>query len=483
MFDLLLSDEGGVAASPRYMRLYRNLRRLIEDGTIPDGAKLPSVRTLRVQLKVSAFTVESAYQLLVAEGYAYSKPKSGFIAVRPRLERVNRLVERQALAVLSGESERAKKDGGDEERTIDFNLLTVDRDSFPAKAWRSALASAMTRYGANLHGYGDSRGELPLRESLARYLAIARGVNCGPEQIVIGTGFSYSLSILKGLWGQAGNIAFEDESIAQIGHAFNAHGYRAVSWQEESPVQAAYLTPSHRPSGMPFTNEMKDGLLQWAIDRDAYLIEDDYDGEFRYRGKPTPSLQGADAHDRVIYLGTFSKAFTPALRMNYMVLPVRLAEKLSGLASLLSCPSRIDQLAMHLFMERGHWARHLKRMKKKYRNKGDYLLGRIEGEWKDCSSVSAEIGGLQVELAIRTSFSSERLIRLASDQGIRVYGAQWSSRERRDNGEADGSVGDEPSDTRIYLGFGGLSEDEIALGIKRLKRAWEGAMEQPLIKA
>jgi len=215
---------------------------------------------------------------------------------------------------------------------------------------------------------------------------------------------------------------------------------------------------------------MKDRLLQWAVHSGACIIEDDYDGEFQFRGKPVPALQGADRHGAVIYLGTFSKAFTPALRMNYMVLPQRMAARLAAIEPALTPPSRMDQLAMSVFMERGHWYRHIKRIRKKYGAKRQLLISLIRDELSPYAEVKDDGIGLHIEASVRSGLPASELIRLAAEEGVRVYGPQY-------DGIHAGEDRDEDKDGRalLYLGFGGIGEADMKEGVMRLKRAWSGA--------
>ncbi len=466
MFDILLSDKG---TGPLYMRLYQSIREQVENGGLRNGKKLPSVRAIQQQLRVSKTTVESAYQLLVAEGHVISKPKSGFIVVQP-----NEGTPSSKPRLKETDLDNRNRDTHSinyhaiENKIIDFSLLDVDKDTFPAKAWRSSLTEAVTRYSDTLHEYGEPQGEFVLRRSIAQYLRSSRGVICEPEQIVIGSGISYSLFLLTKLWGSAGAIAFEERSIAQVGNIFAQHGFRIVPSKliSSETVQAAYVTPSHRPSGQPLTNAMKAHLLQWAVDNQAFIVEDDYDGEFRFRGRPVPSLQGADQQGVVIYVGTFSKAFTPALRMNYMVLPRKLLSKLHSIEYLLSSPSRMDQLAMSIFMERGHWYRHIKRIRKRYREKQDKLIRLIEENLSPLVQVKADGAGLHVEMTIRFQCDRNKLIRRALEEGVRVYGSQ------------DDNMLIEEDYPKLFLGFGGISDEEMAKGINLLKKAWMATEEE-----
>jgi GntR family transcriptional regulator / MocR family aminotransferase len=231
------------------------------------------------------------------------------------------------------ESQKAFKPltGSHEKNFIDFNLLAVDGESFPIRAWKSAMADAISLHSQNIHHYGDPRGEFVLRESLAQYLQKSRGVICSPEQIIIGNGISYSIQLLSRLLGET-EVGIEKSGIAQVREIFTQNNFQITPISmheiklleqelEGSNIRHLYLTPSHRSSGdlLPYAIRLR--MLQWAKQNEGYLIEDDYDGELRLYGKPIPSLQSLDSDGVVVYVGTFSKVFTPALRMNYMVLP------------------------------------------------------------------------------------------------------------------------------------------------------------------
>ncbi|GGA01172.1 hypothetical protein GCM10008018_54430 [Paenibacillus marchantiophytorum] len=201
-------------------------------------------------------------------------------------------------------------------------------------------------------------------------------------------------------------------------------------------------------------------MLQWAYKNNGYIIEDDYDGELRLSGKPVPSLQGLDKNGVVIYIGTFSKVFTPALRLNYMILPPSLLEKLQNLDYILSGPSRIDQWAMQLFISRGHWYRHLRRMRKLYRIKHDFLVQLLHRHLPASVRVEFSGSGLHIELSITTKISTEKLIELARNEGVLVYGGQ------------DAQTHSDQNEAKIYLGFGGIKEKDMERGVLLLKKAW-----------
>lgn len=212
---------------------------------------------------------------------------------------------------------------------------------------------------------------------------------------------------------------------------------------------------------MPYPLRIR--MLQWAMQNEGYLIEDDYDGELRLYGKPIPSLQSLDQNGVVIYIGTFSKVFTPALRMNYMILPNPLLEKLLTLDHLLSPPTRIDQWAMQLFISRGHWYRHLRRIRRAYRLKQQALVQLLHRYMPSYVQVEGSKNGLHVELSMKSSLDTEQFITLARQHGVWVYGSQYT--ELSSMGGA----------SKVYLGFGGLSLQEMEQGVRLLSRAWSNS--------
>lgn len=452
---------------PLYRQLYIHIRSLIQNGVIKDGTKLPSIRSLMQQLNISKTTVETAYHMLLEEGYVRSRERSGLIVINPTVLRPSD--PSSLLNQVSNQSFRALT-GSHERDLIDFNPLAVDGELFPSRTWKSIVSEAISLHNRYIHHYGDPRGEYGLRESLAAYLQQSRGVVCSPEQILIGTGISYSIQLLFRLL-EDNHIGIERAGIAQVRKIFTQNNFQLIPISmsgieqleqelEDSPIRSLYLTPSHRPSGDPLPYALRLQMLQWAKQHEGYLIEDDYDGELRLFGKPVPSLQSLDQDGVVIYIGTFSKVFTPALRMNYMVLPLPLLEKLLTLDHLLSPPSRIDQWAMQLFISRGHWYRHLRRIRKAYRLKYQTLVQLLKSYMPNYVQVEDSKTGLHIELTIKSRFETEQLIQLARSQGVMVYGSP------------------DPEDTstrgtcKVYLGFGGVSEKEMDQGVRLLSKAW-----------
>lgn len=469
MFDIVLS---GPDDQPIYIRLYAQLRAHIRDGSIPDGARLPSVRALRQQLNISKTPVETAYQMLTAEGYAVSRPRSGLYASNPLPVSAQR-GDGKALAARPGAA--AVPEATSASR-IDFDPTRLDHGAFPFRIWHKMLKDALEDHAVLLGSYGDPRGEPELRQAISEYLGSARGVQCSPEQIVVGSGMAYSIGIVAKLLAGRNPVAMEEPGYNLVRDHLLLSGCQvlpvpvgdrglSLDALAASTAQVVYITPSHQfPTGSIMPYPERERLLAWAHDRDAYIIEDDYDGEFRYVGKPIPSLQGLDTHGSVIYIGTFSKAFTPAVRLNYMVLPPQLADRLARMPhEVLQAPSRIEQWAMRSFIGQGHWFRHVRKMRGLYRKRHRHLNELIQSMLGERVGITGQNAGLHLQLTVKGGGSSELLVEAAAAVGVKVYDLRkmW----------ADGRQ--PPADLpKLYFGFAGLQPDEMEEGIRRLAKAW-----------
>ncbi|MDD9269022.1 PLP-dependent aminotransferase family protein [Paenibacillus sp. GCM10023248] len=480
MLNLNLSTD---MSRPLYLQLYTQIRDQIRSGTLAYESRLPSVRSLQLQFNMSKTPIETAYQMLVTEGYAISKPRSG-LYVRRGFEHERGLAQDPdpgSSPVMPGDKPAhgsippnpAASLRPRDNYLVDFRVSLTDEPSFPVRTWKKMLQTAWDTSFGRISKYGNPMGEYSFRTVLAAYLRNFRGVVCRPEQIVIGTGIAYSMGLLAKLFPRDLPIAFEDPGYAPVQEPFRHAGFETLPIPVHaaglslehlygSEAQAVYVTPSHQyPTGCVMPYAEREQLLHWAASRSAYIIEDDYDSEFRYHGKPIPSLQGLDRHARVIYIGTFSKAFTPALRMNYMVLPSGLLSQLKERKHVLYAPSSVDQLAMQYFIEQGHWFRHIRRVRSVYRRKHHKLIGLLNETFGPHITITGHSAGLHIQMTVKTTYTSQDLVKMAANERIRVY----DSLEMQSGDPA-------PGFPQIYIGFGGLSETEIELGIRHLHKAW-----------
>lgn len=455
-----------------YEQIYEHIREEIKGGKLLSGERLPSTRALAEYLQVSRSTVDFAYEQLVSEGYIEAKPHRGFFVCM--LEEMPESGRQETYA--GSERERGLPETEKSAIAYDFSPNGLDMSVFPYGVWKRITKNILTEGNEELFALGEPQGDYDLRQTISRYLHSARGVNCTPEQIVVGAGNDYLLMILEKLLGEDAGIAMENPTYKRAFRIFQSFGYRIeiVGMDQNGmkaeelygkQVKAAYVMPSHQyPCGvtMPIGRRME--LLKWAgEEEERYLIEDDYDSEFRYKGKPIPSLQGADTGGNVIYVGTFSKAIAPAIRVSYMVLPPRLLKRYREECYFYSSTvSRIDQRILNEFIRDGYFERYLNKTRKIYREKHDILLQELKPLLKRFR-ISGEDAGLHLLLSLRDkSITEQELVGRAKESGVRVYAFS----------EARVVQGAEAGNPTVILGYGGLRKEEIMEGIAKLKQVW-----------
>ena len=333
-------------------------------------------------------------------------------------------------------------------------------------------------------------GDLSLRRTISRYLHASRGVTCRPEQIVVGAGNDYLLMLLRYVFGERLTAAFENPTYPRAWRIFELFAGKMVTIPcdasgicidelEKSDAQVVYVMPSHQyPTGRMMPIGRRTELLNWAArEKERYIIEDDYDSEFRYRGKPVPSLQASDAAGKVIYMGTFSKSIAPAIRVGYMVLPEALLERYRQKCACFSCTvSRVDQAVLEQFLDSGAFERHLNRMRKSYSRKHEALLDGLKPFFGQFD-LSGENAGLHLLLTDRGGHSEKELVDAARRQGVKVYGLSSAFVGAAAPGAFTqampaAAVPAAAPGATVLIGFGGLTEDEIRDGLERLAAAW-----------
>ncbi|MCI9072659.1 MAG: PLP-dependent aminotransferase family protein [Lachnospiraceae bacterium] len=449
-----------------YEQIYEYVRGEIREGKLRPGERLPSTRSLAEYLQVSRSTATLAYDQLLSEGYISSRPYRGYYVCR--MEELYRLDDGES----SGGVEAA--DAGTC-CAVDFSPTATDMSRFPFSVWRKINRNVLGEGSAGLFAQGDPQGEYSLRETIGRYLHSSRGVNCSPQQIIVGAGNDYLLLLLEKILGRQVRIAMENPTYKRAYQIFRSFPYEittvdmdesgmTVSGLRQSDATAAYVMPSHQyPTGvlMPIGRRLE--LLKWANEAPGrYLIEDDYDSEFRYRGKPIPSLQASDAQGRVIYMGTFSKSIAPAIRVSYMVLPRELLERYRRQCYFYSATvSRVDQKVLEIFMGEGYFERYLNKMRKRYREKHDLMLEGLS-EFQEDFRITGENAGLHLLLTGRKGQTEHALVSSAQALGVRVYGLS-ESLVGKEEGEQSHTV---------LLGYGGLELEDIKKGLTLLRQAW-----------
>lgn len=451
---------------PLYEQIYSHIRAEIRNGSLKAGERLPSTRVLAEHLKVSRSTTQMAYDQLLAEGYMEARPCRGYF-----VSHLEELVETGATG--TGEMETTVEPNAG--WRVDFSPRGIDLDSFPYHVWRKLSRNTLVDDNKEMFHSGNHQGEPGFREAIRSYLHSARGVNCSPEQIIVGAGSEYLLMLLSQILEGRHVIAMENPTYKQAYRVFQSLGYEVCPVEmdangmepellAECGANVAYVMPSHQfPTGIVMPVGRRQELLKWAQEApDRYIIEDDYDSEFRYRGKPIPALQGMDRNGRVIYLGTFSKCIAPAIRVSYLVLPPSLLVRYRSQTSFYaSTVSRIDQNILYQFLSGGHFERHLNRMRAIYKTKHDLLLEQVEPLRKQFE-IRGEHAGLHILLTSRNGVPEEALIRKAAEAGVRVYGLNSYFIRPEHNHR--------PS--TVVLGYASLSEEQIVDGIHLLKTCW-----------
>ena len=452
-----------------YEQIYEYIRQEIREGKLRPGERLPSTRSLADYLQVSRSTAALAYEQLLSEGYIASQPYRGYYVCH---------IEELCRVDAGEEGTRAgseRTENRSRRYICDFSPTATDMSLFPFSVWRKINKNVLSEGSSKLFAQGDVQGEYSLRETISRYLHSSRGVNCSPGQIIVGAGNDYLLLLLEKILGRHVKIAMENPTYKRAYRIFKSFAYEittvdmdeagmSVEGLRQSDVTAAYVMPSHQyPTGtlMPIGRRLE--LLKWADEvPERYLIEDDYDSEFRYKGKPIPSLQASDRHGRVIYIGTFSKSIAPAIRVSYMVLPQTLLERYRKQCYFYSTTvSRIDQKVLETFIGEGYFERYLNKMRKHYKEKHDLMLEQLE-DFERAFRITGENAGLHLLLTGTQGQTEEALLAAAEAVGVKVYGLSES---------LVGQTGTESSRT-VLLGYGGLGREEIIKGLTLLRQAW-----------
>ena len=459
-----------------YEQIYEFIRDEIREGKLLYGEKLPSARFLADYLQVSRTTVDMAYDQLVSEGYVEAKPRRGYF--------VSEIEELYAIGGISraGVPEAYKKGEEQTSGRYDFSPNAIDMRFFPYSTWKKITKNILVDANSKMFSLGEPQGDLQLRTTICRYLHGSRGVNCEPDQIIIGAGNDYLLLLLEKILGRHVHVAMENPTYVRAYQIFRACAYPVslvpmdengirVDCLRRTDAGVAYVMPSHQyPTGvsMPIGRRME--LLRWASEAEnRYLIEDDYDSEFRYKGKPLPSLQASDSAGRVVYIGTFSKAIAPAIRISYMVLPYPLLERYRSECGFYSSTvSRIDQAILNEFIQDGYFERYLNKMRKQYREKHDLLLNELKPFEKDFR-ISGSNAGLHIIMSDRKGRAEEDLARKAADVDVKVY--RMRDFRMQESGIEDFGAED-PSPAMMILGYGALTPGEIKEGIALLKKVW-----------
>lgn len=424
-----------------YMHLYKCIRNDITSGTLKPREKLPSKRMLAKNLGISLITVENAYAQLAVEGYITSEPRRGYYvaalqqALQPKVQ-TSASLGNESSPTPSMQPTQAMLANNNKSTLLSFAKSSVPPDTFPYNTWARLLRHTLT--SADEHALiSDTAagGVLPLRQALAKHLYQFRGLEVSPEQIIIGAGTQTLYNMIVQLLGRNRIYALEDPGYPQLAAVYRNNDVfcRYLPMDEQgirtdvlkaSGADILHITPSHQfPTGITMPISRRYELLHWAsASANRYIIEDDYDCEFRLFGKPIPPLQSIDNAEKVIYINTFSKTLAPTFRISYMLLPLHLASLFYQKLGFYSCTvSNFEQFTLAKFIEDGYFERHINRMRTYYRNKRDNLLAYLAHcPAAPALKVQGEDSGLHFLLQLTTEASDQALREAAAGAGLQV---------------------------------------------------------------
>jgi GntR family transcriptional regulator / MocR family aminotransferase len=459
-------------------QIYGQLRAGIIEGRLAANARLPSTRDLAAQLGVSRKTTLDVFERLIAEGFLRTRAGDGtFVAAG-----LTRLPTARAEAA----SARARATGiwrdmpqrmampmppANESLDCDFKGGVTDKTLFPSDAWRRCLHHAIraqARAGGEVAGYRDPGGEQELRLGIARYLAFSRAVTCNWQDVLVTQGAQQALDLLARVVIQPGDVvAVEEPGYPPARALFAALGARIAHVPVDGEgivvgklprnTRLVYVTPSHQfPLGMPMSLERRIELLEWAGKRGAVIVEDDYDGEFRFEGRPVESLKSLDRAGLVAYVGTFSKTIFPDLRIGYVVPPATLREPLWTAKRMFDWHScMLTQTALGAFLLDGDYAKHLRRMHKAYAERRALLIERLTGELARWFEPMPATAGIHLVARLKSSCDEARVVAAARAASVGLYGIR------------DFYVG-KPNEQGMLFGYGGTNAEAIGRGMARL---------------
>ena len=457
--------------TPLYQQIEEYLKHEIQEGRLVAGMRLPSSRALSANLLVSRSTIETAYDQLVAEGYIEPVAYKGYYVCE-----IEGIYFQKAEYTKQNNPEKTeiKQRRKLQKYRYDFALNGIAPESFPTHTWKQLAKQVLSDSTEEIFAQGNPYGEDSFREAIAEYLYHARGVKCEKSQILVGAGNDYLLMVLATLFECNKKVAMENPTYLSAWYDLKHTGCSVCTVKsdemgicieelEKTGADVVYVMPSHQfPMGtvMPLKRRME--LLRWADENQTYIIEDDYDSEFRYKGKPIPALQGFDKNERVIYIGTFSKSIAPSIRISYMALPKKLMRYYQSRYPFAVTISKADQKIVELFLRNGHYERHLNRMRRLYKSKHDWILRWVKEEMSEICSCFGEHAGIHLLLRFHNGISEDEAVERAKSAGIRVYGlSEFFVQEKKE------------TEAVVLIGYATLTEEEIKEALQILSRIWK----------
>lgn len=456
-----------IGSDSLYHHLYQCIRSDILSGKLASGKKLPSKRSFAKNLGVSNITVENAYAQLLAEGYIFSIPKKGYY-----VREISGMIPSAGVNM-----ENLPRQQILEKRCVaDFVSNRIHPEQFPFSIWAKLLRETLLNYHEELLEAPPWGGVPKLRRAISGHLKAYRNMDVSEEQIIIGAGTEYLYGLLIQLFGRDKIYAVENPGYHKIAQIYESNGVECrfipvgktgmdVGQLEKSACHVAHISPSHHfPTGIVTPVGARYELLGWATREEGrYIIEDDYDSEFRLVGKPIPTLQSIDRSERVVYMNTFTKTLASTIRISYMVLPGHLLEEFQKRLSFYSCTvSNFEQYTLASFIEDGYFEKHINRMRTYYRRIRDELVTAIrKSPLASCCEITEEDAGLHFLLRIDTELPDEELLHRAESSGIRLSALAQYYRNPAENA---------PMHTFI-VNYSGLAGEEVGNVVKMLVKS------------
>ncbi|AFL99417.1 MULTISPECIES: PLP-dependent aminotransferase family protein [Desulfitobacterium] len=463
-----------IGSESMYEYLYHCIKTDILQKKLKPDEKLPSKRVFAKNLGVSVITVENAYAQLAAEGYIYTQPKRGYFVAN---------LEKQTLQPTLEKSRDGLQPKKEPAYYADFVKNSVAPDSFPFSVWAKLLRDVMdTENQTSLLSDTSVGGVMELRQALAEHLYQFRGLSVEPEQIIVGAGTQYLYSVIIQLLGRNRTYGVEDPGYTRLSKIYESNDVKCChilmddfgvipESLKSCGTDILHITPSHHfPTGIVMPVSRRYELLSWAAqEKERYIIEDDYDCEFRLFGKPIPTLQSIDVMEKVIYINTFSKSLAPTFRISYMVLPKHLVNLFYRQLGFYSCTvSTFEQFTLARFISEGYFEKHINRMRTYYRKQRDAILKTLrQSELNPYITIQEEDSGLHFLMEVNTDVEDAKLIAAAKDVGIRISCVSQYYH---------GKPGDQTH--KIIINYSGLETEKIETAIERLSESIVNVVQQ-----
>jgi GntR family transcriptional regulator/MocR family aminotransferase len=449
-----------------YIQIYQYIKEAILHDHIHADERIPSIRVLSKNLSVSRTTIENAYAQLLAEGYIYSLPQKGYYASNIQNDYMS-IEDKKVIATIEASRENIY--------SYDFKNEYVETSIFNFNIWKKHVNDIINYQQQNLYSYGDVQGERTLRKEILNYIFKTRGITADENHIIVGAGIQSLFNILSQiLWMKDINkLGMEDPGFNRAKSIFGHNHFNIVPINinkngidieeiKKNNARLCYVTPSYQfPMGtvMLVDNRMK--LIKWAYDNQGYIIEDDFNSELRYEGKPIPAMKGLDIYDRVIYIGSFSGLLLPSIRISFMILPDDLQTLFNSIKHEYSqTASKVDQLALGNMMSSGDFERHIRRIRKHYALKHRLIVSEIERYFNGIAIIRGSKSGYNLLVEFTISICLEDVIKACQAAGVLIATIDEYSVNKKN----------EPS---ILLNYRGITEENLKIGIKKLYKIVE----------